>query len=165
MIVARVTTRRNEMIRQCTEKDEAIWTKLNREFMEYEYEDDNVWENPADQGDPAEIFREIIGEDQSSNRLFIVEEENQIIGFMNTSIFYSIWAHGQVLFLDDYFISEKFQGKGYGKKALGELEELLKKEGYKRIQLLAEDTNPGAVKFYTREGYSKQKINFFCKYL
>lgn len=55
--------------------------------------------------------------------------------------------------------------EGYGKKALSELENKMKEEGYKRFQLLAEETNPKAIKFYDREHYSKQKINFFCKYL
>lgn len=42
---------------------------------------------------------------------------------------------------------------------------MVKAEGYVRLQLMAEHTNPGAVKFYEREGYSKQELNFFCKYL
>ena len=37
--------------------------------------------------------------------------------------------------------------------------------GYLRIQLLAEDTNPGAVAFYQREQLARQQINLFCKYL
>ena len=50
-------------------------------------------------------------------------------------------------------------------KALLELENKMREEGYKRFQLLAEETNPKAIEFYDREKYSKQKINFFCKYL
>ena len=34
----------------------------------------------------------------------------------------------------------------------------MKEEGYKRFQLLAEDTNPKAIKFYNKNNYSKQKI-------
>ena len=30
---------------------------------------------------------------------------------------------------------------------------------------LAENTNPGAVRFYSREGYARQEINLYCKYL
>ncbi len=45
------------------------------------------------------------------------------------------------------------------------LEHKMKKEGFKRIQLMAEDTNPGAVSFYEKEEYLKQRIHFFCKYI
>lgn len=153
------------MIRECIEKDKKIWIELNKEFMLFEYEDDNVWENPLSKGDPGEIFLQIISNKNSTNRLFIVENEVEPIGFMNTVTFFSICAHGKVLFLDDFFIRETHRGKGNGKKALKELENLLLLEDYKRVQLMAENTNPKAVAFYTKEGYSKQHINFFCKYL
>lgn len=97
--------------------------------------------------------------------MFFVEEDGKVIGFINTAYFYSVWAHGKVLFIDDFFILEEFRGKGYGVKALLELENKMREEGYKRFQLLAEETNPKAIEFYDREKYSKQKINFFCKYL
>ena len=44
-------------VRKCRSEDESIWVQLNREFMAYEYEDENVWESPLEKGDPAEIFR------------------------------------------------------------------------------------------------------------
>ena len=84
---------------------------------------------------------------------------------MNTVIFYSVWAHGKVLFLDDFFIREPYRGKGYGRAALAELEKIIQGWGLLRVQLLAEDTNPKAVRFYQREGYGRQGINLFCKYL
>ena len=33
------------MIRRCVSEDEQKWCELNLEFMAYEYEDANVWEN------------------------------------------------------------------------------------------------------------------------
>lgn len=153
------------MIRRCVPADREIWRKLNLEFMSYEYEDENVWENPMDKGDPGLIFDKILEDEYSPNLLFLMEEEGEIIGFINAAYFMSVWAHGEVLFIDDFYIIEKFRGKGYGKKALKELEELMKPEGYARFQLMAEDTNPGAINFYEKENYSKQRMNFFCKYL
>lgn len=153
------------MVRICVLEDKEKWCELNLKFMAYEYEDENVWENPIKKGNPGDIFEAIIKDEKSPNFLFFVEEEGKVIGFINTAYFTSIWAHGKVLFIDDFFILEEFRGKGYGKKAILELENRMKEEGYKRFQLLAEETNPKAIKFYDREKYSKQKINFFCKYL
>ena len=153
------------MVRKCTPADEKIWVEMNKEFMAYEYEDENVWESPLDKGDPAEVFRWILAEPDGGNALFIVEDQGRPIGFMNTVIFHSVWAHGKVLFLDDFFIREPYRGMGYGRAALADLEKLIQSWGLLRVQLLAEDTNPGAVKFYQRESYGQQKINLFCKYL
>mgnify|MGYP000009364308 FL=1 len=153
------------MIRKCCPEDEKIWVELNREFMAYEYADENVWESPLDKGDPAVIFRRIMAEPDGANLLFMLEENGQPIGFMNTVVFYSVWAHGKVLFLDDFFIREPFRGKGYGAAALAELEKLIQRKGLLRVQLLAENTNPRAVRFYRREGYGLQEINLCCKYL
>lgn len=153
------------MVRKCEITDQSIWTKLNQDFMSYEFEDNNVWEDPMEQGDPGEIFAEIIGNEDSPNSLFLVIEENVVIGFMNTSSFYSIWAHGKVLFLDDFFIREEFRGRGFGGKALADLKNLLKQDGYKRIQLFAENSNPNAVNFYRKEKFREQTIKFFCDYL
>ena len=135
-------------VRKCRSEDEGIWVELNREFMAYEYEDENVWESPLEKGDPAEIFRAVLSEPESANLLLMIENDGQPIGFMNTVIFYSIWAHGKVLFLDDFFIREPFRGRGCGRAALTELEAMMRTWGCLRIQLLAEDTNPGAVAFY-----------------
>ncbi len=153
------------MIRRCILSDKEQWCRLNRMFMAYEYQDENVWENPMDKGDPGIIFDRVIQDEHSPNRLFFIEEGGEVIGFINTVVFISIWAHGSVLFIDDFFISEEHRGKGFGQKALEELESEMRAEGFKRIQLMAEDTNPGAVRFYEREGYRRQRINFFCKYL
>lgn len=153
------------MIRRCNLSDKEKWCELNLEFMSYEYEDENVWENPLEKGDPGKIFTQIIRDDNSPNILFFVEEEGQVVGFINTAYFTSVWAHGDVLYIDDFFILGKFRGRGYGKKALQDLENLMKADGYKSLYLLAENTNPDAVKFYESQNYSRQKINFFCKHL
>lgn len=153
------------MIRLCNLHDEAVWLQLNKEFIDYEYQDENVWENPLDKGDMRKEFRDIIMDSHSPNKIYIIEEAGNAIGFMNTATFTSIWAHGKAMFLDDFFIRDAYRGQGHGHKALMELEALIKADGYVRLQLMAEDTNPAAVRFYEREGYSRQKINFFCKYL
>lgn len=153
------------MIRRCELSDKEIWCKLNKEFMEYEYEDENLWENPLKKGNPEEIFETVINDPNSPNMLFMLEEENCIIGFMNTVYFTSVWAHGKVLFIDDFFITEQYRSRGYGNKALKELESLMREKGFKRFQLFAENTNPKAISFYEKEDYHKQELNLFCKYL
>lgn len=75
------------------------------------------------------------------------------------------WSHGNVFCLDDFFITEKYRGKGYGKKALKDLEKYAKENGIKRIQLFGENSNKKAIKFYRKQNYNEQEINLFLKYI
>ena len=151
------------MIRKCRLEDKKDWVRLNKQFIEYEYKDENVWNSPLKFGNLEEDF-ELVLNDTSTILFAIIEEEN-MIGFMNIQCFYSIWSHGKVFFLDDFFIEENFRRKGYGEKALKDLQKYAKKSGIKRIQLMAENTNPRAIEFYKKHKFNEQEIHLFLKYL
>ena len=151
------------MIRKCRLEDKKDWVKLNKQFIEYEYKDENVWNSPLKFGNLEEDFELILND--TSTILFAIIEEEKMIGFMNIQCFYSVWSHGKVFFLDDFFIEENFRGKGYGEKALKDLQEYAKKIGIKRIQLMAENTNPKAIEFYRKHKFNEQEIHLFLKYL
>ena len=151
------------MIRKCTLEDKKDWVRLNKQFIEYEYKDENVWNSPLKFGNLEEDFELILND--TSTILFAIIEEEKMIGFMNIQCFYSIWSHGKVFFLDDFFIEENFRRKGYGEKALKDLQKYAKKSGIKRIQLMAENTNPRAIKFYRKHKFNEQEIHLFLKYL
>lgn len=151
------------MIRKCTLEDKKDWIRLNKLFIEYEYKDENIWNSPLKFGNLEEDFELILND--TSTILFAIIEEEKMIGFMNIQCFYSIWSHGKVFFLDDFFIEENFRRKGYGEKALKDLQKYAKKSGIKRIQLMAENTNPRAIEFYRKHKFNEQEIHLFLKYL
>ena len=151
------------MIRKCTLEDKKDWVRLNTLFIEYEYKDENIWNSPLKFGNLEEDFELILN--NTSTILFAIIEEEKMIGFMNIQCFYSIWSHGKVFFLDDFFIEENFRRKGYGEKALKDLQKYAKKSGIKRIQLMAENTNPRAIEFYRKHKFNEQEIHLFLKYL
>ena len=151
------------MIRKCTLEDKKDWVRLNKLFIEYEYKDENIWNSPLKFGNLEEDFELILND--TSTILFAIIEEEKMIGFMNIQCFYSIWSHGKVFFLDDFFIEENFRRKGYGEKALKDLQKYAKKSGIKRIQLMAENTNPKAIEFYKKHKFNEQEIHLFLKYL
>ena len=151
------------MIRKCTLEDKKDWVRLNKQFIEYEYKDENVWNSPLKFGNLEEDFELVLND--TSTILFAIIEEEKMIGFMNIQCFYSIWSHGKVFFLDDFFIEENFRRKGYGEKALKDLQKYAKKSGIKRIQLMAENTNSKAIEFYRKHKFNEQEIHLFLKYL
>ena len=97
---------------------------------------------PADKGRSCRRFPRTKGEPDGANLLFMLEENGQPIGFMNTVVFYSVWAHGKVLFLDDFFIREPFREKAIGQLLLQSWRSLIQREGLLRVQLLAGEYEP-----------------------
>ena len=89
------------MLRRCVLEDKEVWRQLNLEFMSYEYEDENVWENPIEKGDPGRIFEKII-EDEHSPNVFSLLKKKGSHRIHQRRIILSIWAHGNVLFIDDF---------------------------------------------------------------
>ncbi len=158
------------MIRPCTVADKAKWIEMNREFMHYEYEEINAWQNPLSFGDLAADFDQAI-EENSGLQLFLVVDRAQnasaeiVVGFINVQKVYSVWAHGYIFFVDDFFIAEQYRGRGYGRRAIAELFKCAEGQNVKRIDLLSEDTNPRAVEFYKKIGFDQQIVNMNLKYI
>lgn len=152
--------------RRCSLKDEKLWIQLNREFMAYEIEDDELWNGTGSVEDEkfSMTFKAAIKSPELIDML-IFEEEDKPIGFANLMLIFSVWAHGKALVLDDLFIRESFRGKGYGKKIMEFIEQVAEEKGCGRIQFQSEETNPGAKKFYEAVGYTPIHMYFYVKYL
>ena len=153
-------------LRLCEKFDEQIWIELNQEFMNFEIQDNSLWNNT--QKNSREVFKQTFIEALENSdliKLFLIEYENEVIGFANLIIIFSIWAHGKALILDDLFIKEDYRKKGLGKKALDCIELYAKENRYNRLQFQSELTNHAAFAFYTSIGYVSTKMHFYMKHL
>ena len=48
------------MLHQCTSEDKKRWVVLNKEFIYYEYQEENVWNHPLKSGNLEEDFDNIM---------------------------------------------------------------------------------------------------------
>jgi GNAT superfamily N-acetyltransferase len=152
-------------IRLCRPEDEDVWIALNREFMSFEIQDDSPWNDT--EKTPDNIFQHTFQEALQTPELitlFIMEENEVPVGFANLMTIYSVWAHGKALILDDIYIKEAYQGKGYGRDAMDFIEAHAKTNEYKRLQFQSETTNPKAKEFYEALGYTATDMYFYVKY-
>ena len=149
----------------CDINDKDCWIAMNREFMAEEIQDDSLW-NSTGQADDEQFlhtFEEALESDDLIS-LLIFEEDGVPVGFANLMTIYSVWAHGKALILDDLYLRPDVRGKGYGKQALGYIEQFAEERGYKRLQFQSEATNPNAMEFYVSQGYSPADMKFYVKY-
>lgn len=153
-------------IYECGKENEDIWIKLNREFMDWEIQDGGIWNNTQKESDAVfkNTFREALNNPEHITLLFI-ECDEEVVGFANLMTIYSVWAHGKALILDDLFIGEEYRGKGIGKEFMEYLAGYAKDRGYKRLQFQSEFTNPDALAFYTKIGFTPADMHFYVKYL
>lgn len=89
---------------------------MNKEFIYYEYQEENVWNHPLKSGNLEEDFDNIMRDSMFSTVLFLILEEGVPIGFMNLQSFYSIWSHGKVFLLDDFLFRKTFVEKDMAAK-------------------------------------------------
>ena len=152
-------------IRLCRPGDERDWIALNREFMDFEIQEDSPWNDTEKTSDG--VFKSTFStalQNPELITLLIFEEDETPIGFANLMTIFSVWAHGKALILDDLYIKSEFQGKGYGKQAMAFIEAYARKNGYKRLQFQSELSNPGAKKFYESLGFTAADMYFYVKY-
>lgn len=154
------------MIRAAEGRDKQSWIKLNRDFMDFEIQDDNLWNHidKAEEDDLGAVFDEALKNPQHIT-IFMIENDGEVIGFANLMTIFSVWAKGRALIIDDLYIDSRFQGRGYGRQAMKEIEDYARKSGYERVQFQSEETNPGAKAFYMALGYEPAAMSFYVRYL
>ena len=139
---------------------------MNREFMSEEINDNDFWNEANRISD--EDFREVFmaGLDSPERVRFILfEEDEEPVGFANLMLTFSVWSHGPLMIVDDFYFTAGMRGRGFGRRGMEMIEDYAKSEGCKRIQLLAALTNINAMEFYKAIGYKSADMKFYVKYL
>ena len=151
--------------RICDQRDCSIWVELNRAFMREEINDNEFW-NEADKLTTTE-FRDLYMEGLKASdhvKFILFEEDEEPIGFANLMLSFSVWSHGKLMIVDDFYFKPGERGRGNGKAAMEMIEEYARELGCKRIQLHALAAMDAA-KFYEAIGYMQDDVKFCVKYL
>ncbi len=93
---------------------------------------------------------------------YVAELNDKIIGIAVYFIKYSTWK-GKGLYLDDLFVTEKFRGKGIGKKLFDIIIEEAKKIKAKQLHWQVLDWNTPAIDFYKKYGATIDAEWLDCK--
>lgn len=154
------------MLRIAEMKDMSDWIKLNREFMDFEIQDNNLWNNInlAESEELGEVFEEALKSPENIV-IFMIEDGGKTIGFANVIKIFSVWSEGMALMIDDLYLADEYQRQGYGRKVMEEIEDYARRNNFKRLQFQSEETNPGAKEFYTKIGYKHTDMSFYLRYL
>ncbi len=93
---------------------------------------------------------------------YIAELDEKAVGVALYFIKYSTWK-GKGLYLDDLFVSEKYRGKGIGKKLFDAFMKEAKLMNAKQVHWQVLDWNTPAIDFYKKLGSTIEAEWWDCK--
>lgn len=108
-------------------------------------------ELPMTKESVAAFFVELKGSE--SIRVFVMEEEGQIVGFSTFYLSFSTEFGGVYTEIGELYIIPEFRGQGFGKQFIAFLEKESKRLGAKSVFLVASNSNKKAQKLYESFGY------------
>jgi len=154
------------VIRPCEARDEAVWAKLNLDFMGETMATSAYWSTLGMPSVPemTRRFREAMAA-PGVILLFLVESDGEPAGFLNSWTVYSVWSGGMALTVDDLYVAPEYRRLGVGEKAMRRLVEYAAERGFRRVQLHAETDNVRAHGLYRKLGFAEEGILFFMKHI
>ena len=97
----------------------------------------------------------------SSNRIFIAEKDDVIIGFSTVSFRRVVRYPKPIAELDELFVGEEFRKQGVGKLLLDAVVNESKKRNCYRVYIESAYTHKAAHVFYEKNGFVNYGYHFF----
>jgi ribosomal protein S18 acetylase RimI-like enzyme len=143
------------LIRKVEEKDLATLVELCQKHSDYE----NAIYNPNGK---QELLKNAIFSDRQKLFCFVVESNNNLVGYASYTFDFSTWDANTFLYLDCLYLDPNFRGLGIGEIIIEKLKEIATQNGCINIQWQTPVFNERAIKFYNRiGGTGKDKVRFF----
>ncbi|MGB0774503.1 MAG: GNAT family N-acetyltransferase [Akkermansiaceae bacterium] len=95
----------------------------------------------------------MILEQPHRGRVFVLRNDDRIIGMVNLLFTISTAMGGMVILLEDFVIHPTHRAQGYGSLLLDYVVDFAKKKNFKRITLLTDKIGAEAQNFFKKEGF------------
>jgi ribosomal protein S18 acetylase RimI-like enzyme len=106
------------------------------------------------------LFNQFL-EDENLGKAWLILNENEIVGYVIFTFVFSFEYQGKIAFLDELYIKNTAQGKGFGKQTLRFIRQEAHKLSLKIIYLEVEPHNHAAQKLYIANDFEVHKRKLF----
>ena len=96
--------------------------------------------------------------DQKNGCIIVAEKNQKVIGMCSAQLLVSTAEGGRVAFVEDMAVARPFRREGIGKKILLSIEKWAGKQDANRLQLLADQNNIPALRFYEKMAWATTKL-------
>jgi GNAT superfamily N-acetyltransferase len=132
-------------IRFATAADAELIMRFIRGLAEYEHEAHSVAATPS-------LIRAQIEQPEPPFECLIAEHDGEPAGFALFFRNFSTWSGRPGLYLEDFFVPERFRGQGVGKALFKRMARLAIERGWARMEWSVLDWNRPAQQFYRARG-------------
>ncbi len=100
----------------------------------------------------------LILEEPNRGRIFVLRNDDVIIGMVNILFTISTAEGALVLILEDFFVHPSHRGQGYGTKLLNAVREFAVSKDFKRITLLTDKISEESQRFFAKNEFVFSKM-------
>jgi GNAT superfamily N-acetyltransferase len=136
-------------------------TELLIQFIQEFYKYDG---HPFDEASICAALAKIL-EDNSLGRVWLIQQDNQAIGYIVLTFGYSLEYRGRDAFIDEFYIRESHRGQGVGVKTIQFIESVCPSLEIKALHLEVERENTIAQSFYRKVGFADQNRYLMTKWI
>ena len=108
--------------------------------------------------DVQEKGLQLILEQPSRGRIFVLRNNYRIFGMVNLLFTISTARGGFVILMEDVVIHPAHRGQGYGSMLLKHVVEFAKQKNFKRITLLTDKISQESQEFFRRNGFEHSNM-------
>lgn len=94
----------------------------------------------------------------------IAEMDNESIGYAIYYPTFASFAAKMNAYIEDLFIKPEYRGKGFGKEFFHKLLEMIKDEGYSKLEWSCLDWNTPSIEFYKKRGAKEETGRVYFEY-
>ena len=96
---------------------------------------------------------------------WLILADRSVAGYVVLTACYSLEFHGPFGLLDEFYIDERWRGKGLGTAALAFVDQQCRTRGWKSVRLEVAVQNLRAQELYRRSGFEAERRNLLTKWL
>jgi len=143
--------------RRAASADLTVLLKLVQEF----HENENL---PFDETIERHVLTHFLT-DESLGQAWLIQQEDEIIGYIILTLGFSLEYRGQDAFIDEFYLRPHYRGQGIGTQTLAFAEDACRVLGVQALHLEVDFENPNAQRLYHRVGYQPHDRFLMTKYL
>ncbi len=114
------------------------------------------------------VDREVLSRfltDQSLGRVWLIQQDDRVIGYIVLTLGYSLEYRGRDAFIDEFYLRPQYRGQGIGTQTLAFAEDVCRSLGIQALHLEVDVENPDAQRLYNRVGYHRHDRVLMTKQL
>ena len=135
-------------------------TELLIQFIQEFYKYDG---HPFDEATLGTALAKILNDD-SLGRVWLIQQDSQVIGYIILTFGYSLEYRGRDAFIDEFYIRERHRGQGLGRKTIQFVEEVCPSLGIHALHIEVERNNTAAQSFYRKVDFKDQDSYLMTKW-